>query len=80
VRRQCPALKEYCITHVDVTVKPSGKVGLAEETEGTLVVRDGFELGLVERERVAVLLPALELGNVAVSGSGKEVLGTSSEH
>lgn len=68
------------MTYVDVAVEPSGKVRLAEETESTLVVRDGIELGLVERERVAVLLPALELGDIAVSRSGEEVLGTSSEH
>jgi hypothetical protein len=64
---------------VDVLVEPGGDVTLGEETERTLRVVESLELSVVETELVAELLPSLKLRDVAVTGSGEEVLGTTTE-
>jgi hypothetical protein len=72
--------RQWDFTHVDIAVKPSRQVGLAEKTKRTLPIWDGFKLRFVQRKRVTVLLPALELRDIAVSRTREEVFGTCAEY
>lgn len=64
---------------VDMLVKPGGDVTLGEDGKSTVVVVESLELGVAVANLVPGLAPTLKLRDVAVCGTGEEVLGTTAE-